>query len=236
MTLMANKNHNNISPLSDYKNMRVLLVDDHTLFRSGLETLLERHDIEVIATAGNGREGFFKAQELQPDVLLLDMRMPEMSGLEVLSGLRAVGFKKPIVMLTTSNEEKDLVECLRNGASGYLLKDMEPGELVNALRGIMQGKTIVAPELAAVLARVVQGEGEQIESKEVSPFADLTPRELEILCLLAEGQSNKVIARNLGISDGTVKLHVKAILRKLNVHSRVEAAVMAVEQNFCNKE
>jgi len=216
--------------------MQVLLVDDHTLFRSGLETLLERHGIEVIATAGNGREGFFMAQELHPDVVLLDMRMPEMSGLEVLSGLRAVGFKSPIVMLTTSNEEQDLVECLRNGASGYLLKDMEPGELVNALRGIMEGKTVVAPELAAVLARVVQGEMEIEERKEASPFADLTPRELEILCLLAEGQSNKVIARNLGISDGTVKLHVKAILRKLNVHSRVEAAVMAVEQNFCNKE
>lgn len=216
--------------------MQVLLVDDHTLFRSGLETLLERHGIEVIATAGNGREGFLMARELQPDVVLLDMRMPEMSGLEVLSGLRAVGFRSPIVMLTTSNEEQDLVECLRNGASGYLLKDMEPTELVAALRDIVDGKTIVAPELAAVLARVVQGDVEDILNKEVDPFAELTPRELEILCLLAEGQSNKVIARNLGISDGTVKLHVKAILRKLNVHSRVEAAVMAVEQNFCQKD
>jgi two-component system nitrate/nitrite response regulator NarL len=216
--------------------MRVLLVDDHTLFRSGLETLLERHGIEVIATAGNGREGFLMARELQPEVVLLDMRMPEMSGLEVLSGLRAVGFRNPIVMLTTSNEEQDLVESLRNGASGYLLKDMEPTELVNALRDIVNGKTIVAPELAAVLARVVQGDVEADAKEEISPFAELTPRELEILCLLAEGQSNKVIARNLGISDGTVKLHVKAILRKLDVHSRVEAAVMAVEQNFCNKD
>jgi len=216
--------------------MQVLLVDDHTLFRSGLETLLERHGIEIIATAGNGREGFLMARELQPDVILLDMRMPEMSGLEVLSGLRAVGFKNPIVMLTTSNEEQDLVECLRNGASGYLLKDMEPTELVTALRDIVDGKTIVAPELAAVLARVVQGDVEDILNKESNPFDELTPRELEILCLLAEGQSNKVIARNLGISDGTVKLHVKAILRKLNVHSRVEAAVMAVEQNFCHKD
>lgn len=216
--------------------MRVLLVDDHTLFRSGLETLLERHGIEVIATAGNGREGFLMARELQPDVVLLDMRMPEMSGLEVLSGLRAVGFRSPIVMLTTSNEEQDLVECLRNGSSGYLLKDMEPLELVTALREIVAGKTIVAPELATVLARVVQGDVEDDGVMPVSPFAELTPRELEILCLLAEGQSNKVIARNLGISDGTVKLHVKAILRKLDVHSRVEAAVMAVEQNFCQKD
>ncbi len=215
--------------------MRVLLVDDHTLFRSGLETLLERHGIEVIATAGNGREGFLMARELQPEVVLLDMRMPEMSGLEVLSGLRAVGFRNPIVMLTTSNEEQDLVECLRNGASGYLLKDMEPSELVAALREIVAGKTIVAPELATVLARVVQGDTDEA-GEPASPFAELTPRELEILCLLAEGQSNKVIARNLGISDGTVKLHVKAILRKLDVHSRVEAAVMAVEQNFCQKD
>lgn len=216
--------------------MRILLVDDHTLFRSGLETLLERHGIEVIATAGNGREGFLMARELQPEVVLLDMRMPEMSGLEVLSGLRAVGFRSPIVMLTTSNEEQDLVECLRNGASGYLLKDMEPSELVTALREIVAGKTIVAPELATVLARVIQGEAADDGIQPVSPFAELTPRELEILCLLAEGQSNKVIARNLGISDGTVKLHVKAILRKLDVHSRVEAAVMAVEQNFCQKD
>ena len=217
--------------------MRVLLVDDHTLFRSGLETLLERHDIEVIGTAGNGREGFMMARELLPDVVLLDMRMPEMSGLEVLSGLRTVGLKMFIVMLTTSNEEKDLVECLRNGASGYLLKDMEPSELVTALRDIVAGKTVVAPELAPVLARVIQGDAVEEEApQESTPFDELTPRELEILCLLAEGQSNKVIARNLGISDGTVKLHVKAILRKLDVHSRVEAAVMAVERNFCNKE
>ncbi len=216
--------------------MRVLLVDDHTLFRSGLETLLERHGIEVIATAGNGREGFMMARELLPDVVLLDMRMPEMSGLEVLSGLRTVGLKMFIVMLTTSNEEKDLVECLRNGASGYLLKDMEPSELVSALRDIVAGKTVVAPELTPVLARVVQGDAIDEEPAESSPFDELTPREVEILCLLAEGQSNKLIARNLGISDGTVKLHVKAILRKLDVHSRVEAAVMAVERNFCHKE
>lgn len=215
--------------------MRVLLVDDHTLFRSGLETLLERHGIEVIGTAGNGREGFMMARELSPDVVLLDMRMPEMSGLEVLSGLRAVGRRMPIVMLTTSNEEQDLVECLRNGANGYLLKDMEPTELVNALRDIVGGKTVVAPELAGVLARVVQGDVEEPAPGAISPFAELTPREMEILCLLAEGQSNKVIARNLGISDGTVKLHVKAILRKLNVHSRVEAAVRAVEENLCQK-
>lgn len=215
--------------------MRVLLIDDHTLFRSGLETLLERHGIEVIAAVGDGREGIVKARELSPDVVLLDMRMPDMNGLEVLNALRREALAMPIVMLTTSNEEEDLVECLRSGAQGYLLKDMEPIELVTALRESVAGKTVVAPELAGVLARMVVqgGESPAEPRREPTPFSDLTPREMEILCLLAEGQSNKVIARNLGISDGTVKLHVKAILRKLNVHSRVEAAVMAVEQNLC---
>ncbi len=219
--------------------VKVLIVDDHTLFRSGLETLLDRHDIDVIATAGNGREGFMKAQEIQPDVVLLDMRMPEMSGLEVLAGLRACGFNKPIVMLTTSNEERDLITSLQQGANGYLLKDMEPSELVKALRDIVNGKrVVVAPELTGILARAVQGEWQHHHDPHrphLSLAEQLTKRELEILCLVAEGQSNKMIAKNLGISDGTVKLHVKAILRKLEVHSRVEAAVIAVEQNFCSR-
>ncbi len=214
--------------------MRILLIDDHTLFRSGLATLLERHNIEVVAAAGNGREGLELVEQLQPEIVLLDMRMPDMNGLEVLTTLRGQGMKMPIVMLTTSNEERDLVESLRNGAQGYLLKDMEPAELVDALRRIVAGNTVVAPELAGVLARVVQGDAADNDESS-NPFSELTPRELEILCLLAEGQSNKVIAKNLGISDGTVKLHVKAILRKLSVHSRVEAAVMAVEQNLCHK-
>ncbi|MCW9057985.1 MAG: response regulator [Gammaproteobacteria bacterium] len=210
--------------------LRILLVDDHTLFRVGLQGLLAHRGIEIVAAVGDGREGLRLADELKPDVVLLDMRMPELNGIEMLRELRNRGFDKPIVMLTTSTEERDLVESLRSGAQGYLLKDMEPDELVLALRDIVKGKTVVAPDLAPVLARVVQGEG--LEPLKESPFADLTPREHEILCLLAEGQSNKVIGRNLGISDGTVKLHVKAILRKLGVHSRVEAAVIAVEQGL----
>ena len=133
--------------------MRVLLIDDHTLFRSGLETLLERQGIDVIAAVGDGQEGLIQAKALEPDIILLDMRMPDMDGLAVLQALRLEGMKMPIVMLTTSNEERDLVESLRNGAQGYLLKDMEPGELVNALKEIIRGRTVVAPELAGVLAR-----------------------------------------------------------------------------------
>jgi len=210
--------------------LNILLVDDHTLFREGLEGLLSRRNINILAAVGSGEEGLRLAAELKPDVVLLDMRMPEMDGMEVLRKLRKGGFTNPVAMLTTSSDERDLVESLRSGAQGYLLKDMEPDQLVLALRDIVAGKTVVAPDLAPVLARVVQGDS--IEPAEESPFAKLTPRENEILSLLAEGQSNKVIARNLGISDGTVKLHVKAILRKLNVHSRVEAAVLAVEHGL----
>ena len=211
-------------------NLRVLIIDDHTLFRDGLQGLLERHNIDVVGSLGDGHEGIRLAQELKPDIVLLDMRMPNISGLEVLKQLQQNNFAAPIAMLTTSNDERDLVEALRNGAKGYLLKDMEPDDVVAALREIVKGETVVAPNLTQILARVVKGE--PILETEPSPIDDLTPREAEILSLLAEGQSNKVIARNLGISDGTVKLHVNAILRKLNIHSRVEAAVIAVEQGL----
>lgn len=184
----------------------------------------------MVGSLGDGHEGIRLAQELKPDIVLLDMRMPNITGLEVLKQLQQVSFDAPIAMLTTSNDERDLVEALRNGAKGYLLKDMEPDDVVAALREIVKGETVVAPNLTQILARVVKGE--PILESEPSPIDDLTPREAEILSLLAEGQSNKVIARNLGISDGTVKLHVKAILRKLNIHSRVEAAVIAVEQGL----
>jgi len=210
--------------------LRIILIDDHTLFRVGLQGLLEHRGIEVVAAVGDGQEGLRLAEELKPDVVLLDMRMPGMSGIEVLRQLRQNGLEMPIAMLTTSSNEQDLVESLRSGAQGYLIKDMQPDDLVVALRDIVAGKTVVAPDLAPVLAKVVQGES--ITPRDPSPFSDLTPRETEILGLLAEGQSNKAIARNLGISDGTVKLHVKAILRKLGVHSRVEAAVIAVERGL----
>ena len=211
-------------------NEKVLLIDDHTLFRAGLEDLLTRRGIRVVAAVGSGDEGLIAATNLSPDIVLLDMRMPQMDGLSVLRQLRKNSPDLRVVMLTTSSNENDLVEALRSGARGYLLKDIEPDELVVALREIVAGKTVVAPELAPVLARVVQGgEARSNENKIANPFSELTPREYEILTLLAEGQSNKVIARNLGISDGTVKLHVKAILRKLNVSSRITAAVMAVE-------
>ncbi len=212
-------------------NLRILIIDDHTLFREGLQGLLSRRNIDVVAETGDGTEGLKLVQLHQPDIVLLDMRMPNTDGITVLKQLIENGMQMPIVILTTSSDERDLIEALRAGAKGYLLKDMEPDALVVELRNIHAGKTVVAPNLTQILAEVVQGKS-GIPDMESSPFDELTPRETEILGLLAEGQSNKVIARNLGISDGTVKLHVKAILRKLEVHSRVEAAVMAVEHGL----
>lgn len=214
--------------------MRVLIIDDHALFRAGLKELLENRSIEVVGEAANGEEGIKFVKDLTPDIILLDLRMPDMTGLEVLKTLRDDQVTIPVVILTTSNEESDLIKALRSGAQGYLLKDMEPDELVGALRDIEKGKNVVARDLTDALARMVQGETPIEDDK--GPFSELTPREREILCLLAEGQSNKLIARNLGISDGTVKLHVKAILRKLGIHSRVEAAVIAVEQGLRKTE
>lgn len=213
--------------------MRVLIIDDHALFRVGLQGLLEQRGIEVADAVASGIEGLQRAAELRPDIVLLDLRMPDMGGLAVLEKLRENEPGIPVVMLTTSNEETDLIKSLRSGAQGYLLKDMEPDELVSALRDIENGKNVVAQDLTDALARMVQGDTNVADDD--GPFSELTPREMEILCLLAEGQSNKLIARNLGISDGTVKLHVKAILRKLGIHSRVEAAVIAVEQGLRKK-
>ncbi len=215
--------------------IKVLLIDDHTLFRVGLEGLLTTRGIEILASVNTGIDSIELVKKLNPDIVLLDMRMPGIDGLGVLKLLRSAYESLPVVMLTTSTEEKDLVESLKGGAQGYLLKDMEPDELVIALRDIVNGKTVVAPDLAPILAKAVQGKTEQAKEIKDSPFSELTPRETEILGLLAEGLSNKGIARNLGISDGTVKLHVKAILRKLEVHSRVEAAVMAVQHGLNKK-
>ena len=213
---------------TDRNSLRVLIVDDHTLFRSGLGELLERRGIEVCAAVGDGEEGCRLAADLAPDVVLLDLRLPGLDGLSVLERLVALDLDCAVVMLTTSSDERDLVTSLRSGARGYLLKDMEPDQLVDALAAVVGGETVVAPEMTSVLAKVVQG-GE-LESGRPERFSSLTPREFEILRHLAEGQSNKEIARDLGITDGTVKLHVRSILRKLEVRSRVEAAVIAVEE------
>ncbi len=212
--------------------MRVLLIDDHALVRKGIAGLLRSRGIDVVGAAGSGEEGVRCALESAADIVLLDLKMPGMNGIETIAALRASGIVAPIVMLTMSGEDVDLVAALRAGAQGYLLKDMEPEELLPALEATLRGENVVAKELAGTLARVVRGEE---TSRPSAPFAELTPREFIILKHVAQGLSNKVIAKALDITDGTVKLHVKAILRKLGVHSRVEAAVMAVESGVGNR-
>ena len=213
--------------------MRVLLIDDHALVRKGLEELLQSRGIDVIGSAGSGEEGIAIAKQASPDIILLDIKMPGMSGLETLEKLKSDGIATPVLMLSMSRDEADLARALREGAQGYLLKDMDPDELIPALNDAMTGKNVVAKELIASLTNIIQGKPSKPETIEpATPLSELTPREQEILSHIAEGESNKVIARHLGISDGTVKLHVKAILRKLGVHSRVEAAVIAVEHGM----
>jgi len=215
--------------------MRVLLIDDHALVRKGIEELLQSRGVQVVASVGSGEEGVQRARELSTDLVLLDVKMPGMNGIETLKQLRASGVDAPVVMLTMSREDADLSAALRAGARGYLLKDIEPEELVPALEAALHGDKVVARELVGTLARLVGGmeAGPQRAARRpAAPFAELTPRELEILERIADGFSNKMIARALEITDGTVKLHVKAILRKLGMRSRVEAAVSAVEHGL----
>ena len=214
--------------------MRVLLIDDHALVRKGIEELLQSRGIQVVASVSSGEEGVRRACEISSDIILLDVKMPGMTGIETLKQLRAKGVSVPVVMLTMSREDTDLGAALRGGAQGYLLKDMESEELVPMLEAVLRGDNVVAREMVGTLAHLVRSDTgkEGRAQRPAAPFAALTPRELEILEHLAEGFSNKMIANALAITDGTVKLHVKAILRKLGLRSRVEAAVSAVEHGM----
>jgi len=212
--------------------IRLVIVDDHTLFRTGLSELLTRRGLSVVGMTGHATEALDLVKRLQPDIVLLDLRMPELTGLQVLKGVIEANTEQLVVVLTTSVDENDLLEALRLGAKGYLLKDMEPDGLVDSLRKVMTGETVVASDLTSILAKAaVSGETPE-ESAPVS-VSNLTPREMEILCHIAKGQSNKEIARDLGITAGTVKLHVRAVMKKLNVQSRVQAAVLAISESMC---
>lgn len=212
--------------------LRIVIVDDHTLFRTGLHELLTRRELNVVGSTGTPEEALDLVIRKEPDIVLLDLRMRGLGGLDVLSQIRESRPDQCVVILTTSVEENDLLEALKRGASGYLLKDMEPDGFVKQLHQAMAGETVVAPDLTGLLARVaISRDGTQ--KTVVKNTYSLTPREMDILCHIAKGQSNKDIANALGIVDGTVKLHVRAVLKKLNVQSRVQAAVLAVSEGLC---
>jgi len=213
-------------------NIRVAIVDDHTLFRTGLSELLARRGLEVVAMTGHANEALSLVEKTNPDIVLLDLRMPEIGGLAVLRQLRQQNVDQTIIILTTSVDDEDLLESLRLGANGYLLKDMEPDSLVQSIQLAKGGETVVAPDFTSTLARAAVRQ-DAVSGSQPKPVYNLTPRELEILCHIAKGQSNKEIARDLGITDGTVKLHVRAVMKKLNVQSRVQAAVLAVSEGIC---
>lgn len=210
--------------------LRVVLVDDHTLFRKGLAELLERSgSIKVTGATGTAGDARQLLAEQQPDVALIDLHLPPHDGITLLRQLRQEGFTMPFVVLTVSDAREDLANALQSGAKGYLLKDMEPDDVVDAIQRAARGETVVAPTMTLKLVNLLQGN----EPPSASSLMDLlTGREREILAHLAQGESNKVIARALNISHDTVKLHVRHILAKLNLSSRVEAAVFAVEHKL----
>ncbi|HUW49894.1 MAG TPA: response regulator [Sulfuricella sp.] len=214
--------------------IRVVLVDDHTLFRMGLAELLEqRGSIKVVGITGNADEARRLLREEKPDVLIMDLHMPPLDGLTLFRQLRQEGCTTPTLMLTVSNAEEDLSNVLRAGARGYLLKDMEPDDVVDAILRASRGETVVAPAMTMKLVKLLQDD--QPASASASMLDSLTQREREILDHLAQGESNKVIARALDISHDTVKLHVRHILSKLNLTSRVEAAIFAVEHKLSSQ-
>ncbi|MBI5276748.1 MAG: response regulator [Burkholderiales bacterium] len=208
--------------------LRIVLVEDHSLCRSGLTDLLQQRGQMVVAGATGDPERAADLLRLhEPDLVVLDLRMPAMDGLTLLRRLRSLGLETPALVLTMSDRQEDLAAALRLGVRGYLLKDMEPEEVIGAIGRAARGELVVAPALMLKLAQMLNAERPPAQREDL--LESLTEREREILEHLARGESNKTIARALSISHDTVKLHVRHILAKLNLSSRVEAAVFAVE-------
>jgi len=206
---------------------RLLIIDDHPLFRKGVLQLVKPEpEFEVVGEASSGAEGLEMAQALQPDMILLDLNMRGMDGVEVLKAIKSWGCDARVVMLTVSDQAEDLVAALRAGADGYLLKETEPEALLAKLKEAAAGQMTLSERLAGLLVRSMHKDTRPTEPAE----AGLTDQEQRILGLIAAGKSNKLIARELEIAESTVKVHVKHLLRKLNLRSRVEAAIWAVEK------
>ena len=224
----------------------ILLVDDHNLFRSGVRQLLQREeDLCIVAEAADGLEGLKRAKALRPDVILLDLNMPGLSGLETLHLLTQDVPQSKVVILTVSEEAEELGEALRSGAVGYLTKNVEAETLVAAIRKAKRGEPVIAESMTMKLVEQFRSQGSSQPGATVTPpeppsiqsgaapeRVHLTAREREIMQCLARGESNKEIARRLDVAESTVKIHVQNILKKLNLSSRVQIAVYAVENGL----
>ena len=213
--------------------IRILIVDDHTLFRSGIRLALQRHEgFEVVGEAGDGLEGIKRAKQLKPDVVLLDLHMPGTSGLEALRVLTEDVPETQVVMLTVSEDAEDLLETLRAGARGYLLKNIDTEFLLESIQRAARGESVMSPQIAHKLADSLRAPPKESVAVADINSGKLSPREREIIVMLAHGSSNKEIARVLNLSESTIKIHVQGILRKLNIAKRVQAAVYAVEHGL----
>ncbi|MDP2433647.1 MAG: two-component system response regulator NarL [Pseudomonadota bacterium] len=213
--------------MPDSAPQRLLIIDDHPLFRRGVMQLVQMAgQFEVVGEASSGQEGIDMAKRLEPDMVLLDLNMKDMSGLDVLKVLKSWDNDPRVVMLTVSDQTEDLIGALRAGADGYLLKEMDPEELVGKLKEAAAGQVTLTERLTRLLAHSLREDNRPKDPDQ----AGLTEQEGRILEQISLGKSNKLIARELNIAEGTVKVHVKHLLRKLNLRSRVEAAVWAVEK------
>lgn len=212
--------------------IRILLVDDHNLFRSGLRLLLQKQDhFEVVGEASDGGEGLKLTRKLNPDVVLLDLNMPGLSGLDTLRLIIAEFPDIKVIILTVSEESDELAQALREGARGFLLKNIESADLASAIEQVNSGQSVVSPAMTAKLVDCVR-EGNNRQAPIPADYEKLTTREREIVRFLVQGKSNKEIAICLNLADSTVKIHVQNVLKKLGLNSRVQVAVYAVERGL----
>jgi len=215
--------------------IRTMIVDDHALFRRGLEMVLDsEQDIELVGEASDGAEAVEKAAESLPDVVLMDIRMPRSSGIEACRAVKEAAPSAKIVILTISDEEEDLFEAIRAGASGYLLKDIPLDEVADAVRAVHGGQSLINPSMAGKLLTEFATLARRDDEERVQevPAPRLTEREMQVLKLVARGMNNRDIAKELFISENTVKNHVRNILEKLQIHSRMEAVMVAVREKL----
>ena len=214
--------------------IRVLIVDDHALIRRSLDLALTAEpDIEVVGEASDGQEAVEMADRLMPDVVLMDVRMPRQSGIEATRTIKASVPSSRVIMLTVSDEEEDLFEAIKAGATGYLLKDVQIDEVPDAVRGVHEGQSLINPAMAAkLISEFANMSRKEAERPPQLPVPRLTDREMEVLRLVAKGMNNREIAKQLFISENTVKNHVRNILEKLQLHSRMEAVVYAVRERL----
>jgi two-component system NarL family response regulator len=213
--------------------IRVMVVDDHALFRRGLEMVLDGEpDIDVVGEASDGHEAIERAEQTTPDVVLMDVRMPKRSGIEATRVIKDTLPSTKILMLTISDEEADLYEAIKAGASGYLLKEISIEEVADAVRQVYAGQSLISPSMAAKLLNEFATMVKRRDERAQVPGPRLTDRELEVLKLVAKGMNNRDIGAELFISENTVKNHVRNILEKLHLHSRMEAVVYAVREKL----